>query len=113
MSIKDKTLQQAIKLLNALGCSYKIISAEGAEFGTLEVVKQQARTVRSRVFANTGYIQKIKAMSVGEVLTFTPPEGSTAEEMRSAVCGTAHRLLGSGNYVTSVDATTVQILRTA
>lgn len=113
MSIKEKTLQQAIKLLDALGCNYKVISSDGAEFGSLEVVKQQARNVRHRVFANTGYIDKVKVMSVGEVLTLNPPDGSTAEEMRSAVCGTAHRLLGSGNYVTSIENNHVEILRTA
>lgn len=104
MDIKTKAFNQAINTLKALGAQFKVIAADGQEYGELEVVVPKARTRRHDVYASTNHLAKIQAMQIGEVEVLTAPEGEDVKKFRSAVCGAAGRFFGNGNYVTSVNS---------
>ena len=109
MDIKEKTLQKALRTLEVLGVQYKVVCPDGTEYGELEVVRP--KKVRGRVFAETGYLEKLQTLEIGEVLTLAPPEGIPAREMQPAVCGAASRNWGAGTYTTTVNQNAVEILR--
>jgi len=111
MSIKDKTLQNAIKLLDVLGCQYAIIDHNGDKWGGLEIAKPKACKRILNNFKDTGYIEQLRTMQVGDVLTFVAPEGKTAKQYRGAISGTAHNLWGPGSSTTSISGNAVEILR--
>lgn len=111
MSIKDKTLQNAIKLLDVLGCQYAIIDHNGDKWGGLETAKPKPVKRKLNNFKDTGYIEQLKTMQVGDVLTFVAPEGKTANQYRGAISGTACNLWGAGSSTTSVNGNAVEILR--
>lgn len=115
MDIKTEAINKAIRLLDAAKAQYKIITEDGQEFGELEVMVRVKHSARHRVFAETGYIEKIKPMVIGDVVVLSPPEGSTCEQMRSAVCGTLNRMYGAGACMTTINKVTnqVEILRIA
>lgn len=113
MDIKTKTIAQAIRLLNATGAQYKIIAPDGQEHGTLEVLRKPLITRRHNHFAKSGFIDRIKACAVAEVLVLDVPDDSTADEFRKAVCSAASRHLGNGNYTTNINGETVELLRIA
>lgn len=114
MDVKTKAITQAARLLTAAGAQFKIIAPDGAEFGDLEVAEPKARaTRRHNVYAVTGYIQKIDAMAVGDVVTLEPPTPEDLDGFRSAVCGSAGRAFGNGNYTTATNAGAVEVLRIA
>lgn len=110
MDIKKDAINKAIRLLDAVKAQYKIITEDGEKFGVLEVMPPAStRTMRYRVFAQTGYMEKIKTLEVGSVISFSPPDGSTAEQMRSAVCGSLNRLFGAGSCMTTINKVTSQV----
>ena len=109
MDIKKDAINKAIRLLDAVKAKYKIITEDGEEFGELEVMVKPKYSLRRRVFAETGYIEKIKPMAVGDVVTLSPPDGSTCEQMRSAVCGTLNRMYGAGACMTTINKVTNQV----
>lgn len=114
MDVKTKALQQALKMLDAVGATYKVVMPSGEQYGALECVVKSGRPtriVRPNIFAKTGYIDRMKNMHSGEVEVFTPPEGADAEQMRSAVCGSAVRIFGAGNFKTSISNNCVEVLR--
>jgi hypothetical protein len=114
LNIKDKTLAQAIKMLDALQVQYKVIGFDGVEYGALEVIPpKKKKIVRSRHFAATGYIEKLKAMQVGDVIELVPPDGDRPEQLRAAITGTANRLFGGGNATTHCTKELVQVMRLA
>ncbi len=113
MKIQEKSLHGALKVLEALKLTYKVIGLSGEEYGTLEVVRPKARTRRHNIFAATGYIDAIAAMAPGDVLSFRAPDGTTPEEMQKVVCSRATTLFGSGNYQTCTSGGCVEILRFA
>lgn len=109
MNIKTEAINKAIRMLDAAKAQYKIITEDGQEFGELNVAKKAKHSLRHRFYANTGYLEKIKPMVVGDVVLLSPPEGSTCEQMRSAVCGTLNRMHGAGACMTTINKVTNQI----
>ena len=109
MDIKTEAINKALRLLDAAKTKYKVITEDGQEFGELEVAKKPKYKLRRNVFVKTGYMEKIKTMDVGDVVVLTPPEGSTCEQMRSAVCGTLNRVYGAGACMTTINKQKDQI----
>jgi hypothetical protein len=115
MNVKTKALEQAIKMLDATGAQYKIISAEGNHYGEL-VLAEPAKpksTKRYGMFTPTCYTEQINAMKVGEVVVIAPPEGATPEELRSVMSGHASKKFGAKNHTTSITEGRVELLRLA
>jgi hypothetical protein len=116
--IKNLALDRAIKLLEAAGCSYAIVNADGEKFGALEIVAQEERKrspLRYPYGAISGHYKpqiKIDA-PVGSVQVVSI--GSfTADEIRSGICSWLSREWGSDSYISNItDEGTVEVLRVA
>jgi hypothetical protein len=110
MDIKTEAIKKAIRMLDAVKAQYKIISEDGQEFGKLEVAAAKPkRSLRHRFFAQTGYLEKITNMAVGDVVFLSPPTDATCEQMRSAVCGSLNRKYGGGSCMTTINKSQNQI----
>lgn len=109
MNIKDKTLKQAINILNGLGLKYAIIDFDGNTLGELTVVMKKVQRLNN--FKQTGYIEVIEKMEVGEIQEFTPPENTTPEAFRKAIAGRMCGLHGKGSGSSCIQDGKVQIMR--
>jgi hypothetical protein len=109
-----RTILQAIKLLDAAGCKYKIIDSYGNEYGVLVVAPTKKPINRKHAYgAMTNYFTPlIKNLAVGEVICISPGE-FTAKDLQGAISGWASANWGNGNYRTCVSNNEVQILRCA
>lgn len=119
--IEKHTLNKAIAILSALKVQYKVITADGDEYGELEVVHKKARTVQRRVQVGTYrdlFTETLTKTPVGGVEQFSLAlvktiEGSDPELFRSALTAHASKLWGTGNYTSTITDTDVEILRIA
>jgi hypothetical protein len=115
--IQLKELQRAIKFIDALGCTYKIITPEGDEFGTLEVKMPKDRK-RAPLRYPYGEISKFYkpqlnlAAEIGDVQEIAIGKFSS-EDIRSGVCSVLSKEWGKDSYTTSTTDCSVEILRIA
>lgn len=115
MSIIDKALNQALTLLNAAKVQYAVVLPDGTIAGELQVkvVKKRGGFVKKNDFvAQYNYIETLRELPVGGTHKWEVRDDQLIP-FQSAVCGTAGRLFGTGNFMTTVDreARTVEILR--
>ena len=116
--IQLKELQRAISYITAIGCTFKIITPDGEEFGTLEVVPlkpQGARAPRKYPYgAVAKYFRPLLNLdlSLGDVCVVDCGAYSP-EIVRSGVCSELSAKWGKDTYITSVVGNTVEVLRTA
>lgn len=112
MTLKDQAISRATALLTAAGAKFKIIAADGTEYGDLQVVDPKAR--RNKPFAHgerANYIQsRIVGMKPGEE-TVVPLGKYTYDELN--VGAVAGKLWGTGNYITALtkDGKGIEVLR--
>ena len=114
MDINAKAIQKALTILDALGAQYKVITKDGGEFGTLEVVAKSTRAPTPRTkFTHFGYKEQIRSLKVGECKRFTAPDGITATQYRSVLSSAAHQIYGKGAVMTSINSheNTIDTLR--
>ena len=120
--VARNSIQQAVKILNANECHFRIETALGEVFGDLKLtppapaVLSQPKPAHKkrrakRNYRQTGYLNKLAVMKVGDVEQFSPPAGHKPCEMQKAVHSAAARLWGSGNYTTALNKTVVEIMR--
>lgn len=115
--IQLKELQRAIKFIDALGCTYKIITPDGAEFGTLEVKPAQDRK-RAPLRYPFGEISKFYKpqlnlqAEIGDVQEIAIGKYSV-DDIRNGVCALLSKEWGKDTYTTSIGEGTVEVLRTA
>ena len=115
--IQVKELQRAVKFIDALGCTYKIITPEGEEFGTLEVKPTKDRK-RAPLRYPYGEISKFYKpqlnlqAEIGEVQEIAIGK-FTAEDIRNGVSSMLSREWGVDTYTTNINNSAVEILRTA
>lgn len=111
-----KAIQQAIRILNATDCEFKVIEQNGVEWGNLEVMPKKKRTINP----NREYGELVKHYDqyvdydacVGDV--FEIPKGPfMPEEIRRGVCSKLSKTWGNGTYTTAVLDDKVQVLRIA
>ena len=107
-NVKEIAIQRALTLLNSAGAKYKVIF-EGAEYGELIAVTKPDKKprVKQNDFASL-YIDKLKAMQVGDVNVW---EHDNPEGLRSAITATSSRLWGNGSAISRVFGKTVELLR--
>lgn len=110
-----KTIAKAISMLRSCGVQYKIIDADGGEYGTLEVVQKKKKTMNpNRIYGELRnyYGQYIETLEVNEVAEI-PVGKYDAEEIRSGICAWATGHWGKGTYTTNVtkDKQLVQVMR--
>lgn len=118
MSLQNAAVDRAINMLTAVGAQFKIITADGTEYGQLEVVQPKAR--KTKVYLrpigelHAYYSPFIIGMKPGEAvqIPFGPYE---AEDVRGPLTAWCCSHWGKGNYMTVVnrDKRCVEVLRIA
>lgn len=106
-SIHQVAINRALTLLSAAGCKFKIITAEGDEYGELEVVAPQSRKPVRRDLGHL-YVDKMNKLPVGGHLIFDHPE---PERLRSALSAKAATMWGNGAAITSREGNRIELLR--
>jgi hypothetical protein len=114
--IQLKELQRSINYMTAIGCTFKIITPEGEEFGTLEVVVHKPRTrapLRHRFGAiSDWYKPQINLdAEIGDVQVIKFG-GFLMDEVRSGVCSMLSKRWGKDTYTTNILADSMEVLRT-
>lgn len=113
-NIIAETISRAIKMLDATGVQYKVIdSTTGQEWGGLQVIKEHKRKTSTLPI---GTISKhvrplIEHLEVGGVAQIPYMKGVSGLSLRSTATSMASSLWGKGAHCSSLDATSVQILR--
>jgi hypothetical protein len=115
--IQLKELQRAIKFIDALGCAFKIITADGQEFGALEVkaVKDRKRGPLRYPYGEIAKFYKPQlnlAAEIGDVQEIAVGKFSP-EDIRSGVCSLLSKEWGKDSYTTSMTDVSVEVLRVA
>lgn len=112
MTIIEKTIASAIRMLEATGCKFVVKKPDGSVIGEIKDIMSSKKTRAPHVnnFAKTGYSQKLDSLAIGGTLVLDP-EGFNTEKFRGAVCATANAKFGAGNYKTCISGGKVEIIR--
>jgi hypothetical protein len=113
--IVKRTIQQAIKLLDASGAKYKIIDQDGNEFGTLtaSIPKKTNKNYAHPPGTMFRYYHPlVKNMQVGDVVVIDSGE-FTPKSLQGALTGWATAQWGKGSYKTCIIESNIEILRCA
>lgn len=111
MSMNEVALRRALVLLNTLGCQYAVVTPDGEQYGEL-VVKPPAKRRRTGIdYAATGYIEKLRAMTPGEIARIPIPPSIAPGRYQSVICSSAMRFFGKGNYITHQVDGFIEVLR--
>ena len=117
--IQISAAEKAIRLLSASGAQYKVILADGREYGDLVVVSPKLRTRVPRVAVGDLlrlYKHRVDSTKVGEVLQIPLEElagvpNAHKENLRSAASSYASKTWGNGSYTTGFTDTHLEMLR--
>lgn len=117
-SVTQVALERALVLLRAAKVEYAIRTPDGQVLGDLEIVVRKPkhepkyRQVNSFVALFPGYPDQVRAMAIGDVLTWKLETKDLAEGFRSAVASIARIAFGKGNCISTVrEDLTVELLR--
>lgn len=111
--VVKRTIAQAIKLLDASGCKYKVIDQDGNEYGVLTVFEPKKA---SRAYKHPPgtmhrfYYPLIKDMKPGNVVTIKNFDFEP-RDLQGAVSAWASEHWGKGSYKTCMVGSDVEILR--
>jgi hypothetical protein len=111
-----KTIQQAIRQLEAAGCEFRVNAPNGESFGTLKVEERKKKKMNpNREYGELrGYYDKYMNYnaSVGSVVQIPSTEKYSAEEIRGGICAKLTDRWGKGTYTTAITKNgVVEILR--
>ena len=119
-TIQKQAAEKAIALLNASGAQFKVIFADGTEYGDLEVVTQKKH--KRKVTLPYGTLQSlykpyVDEMQVGGVAQLPIAEavalGASANALRSAATAYASTKWGNNTYISTITDKHVELLRVA
>jgi hypothetical protein len=112
--IQRKEFSRVLKFVESLGCSYKIITDEGEEFGTLEVAPVKTRRPLVYKYGEiANWYRPFVDLNAGIGVVQEIPCGKfTSETVRSGLCSWLTREWGKETYVTSITDTHVELMRT-
>lgn len=112
LDIQEKVLADALRKLDSLGCRYAVQTPDDRTLGDLEVkIRKRAGRLKINHFKQTGYVETVSAMGIGDVQVFTTPEGVPVSGFQKAIAGTGCRSFGKGNFTTCMVGNDVQALR--
>jgi hypothetical protein len=116
--VVQKTIQAAIRQLEAAGCEFRVNAPDGKSYGTLKVEEPKKKKMnpdREYGELRAYYDQYMKYnVAVGDVVEIPHSPKYTPEEIRGGICAKLTSRWGKGTYTTAITkAGTVQILRTA
>jgi hypothetical protein len=111
--IVKRTIAQAIKLLDASGCKYKVIDQDGNEYGVLTVSEPKKASKSYKHPPGTMhrfYYPLIKDMQPGDVVVIKNFDFEP-RALQGAVTAWASEHWGKGSYKTCMVGPDVEILR--
>ena len=115
--IQKRELVRAIDLIKALGCTYKVITPDGEEFGELQVAapKTGKRAPRKHPYgAVVAHVRKRLDMdSAVDVVQEVECGVLDPEVVRSSICTVLTAAWGKDTYTTATQPGTVEVMRTA
>lgn len=118
--IEEKVISMALRNLAAAGCKYYVIEANGtAHLNGIEEDQIRKHKGRGpckgprRSWDDYDYIEKIKAMAVGDVIQFKAKDGDAPVSLQKVVSSSGHRFFGSNNFATAITDGVVEIIRLA
>lgn len=113
--IQLKQVQRALTFFDALGIKYKLITAEGEEFGTLEVKPVRTRRALAHPYGEVrNYYRHILDLNAAIGSVQVVPIGSyEPEQMRGNIGSLLSNKWGKGSYTTAVTSTSIEVLRIA
>jgi len=111
-SIQQVAIEKAIKFLTAAKAAFAVQMPDGSFVGDLVVLtKSPRRKLNNWRIEMPGYIQKIQAMQVGDVLTWEVESRERGEAFRSAASSQGSTLYGRGAFMTTVTENSVEAMR--
>lgn len=117
--IQKRELLRSIKLIQSLGCSFRIITPDGESFGELEVVKKKQEKERIRPLRFpygevTKHIRKHLDMNapVGSVQEI-PAGAYGSRAIQGTLCSILSTGWGGRTYTTVTHEDRVELMRTA
>lgn len=113
--LQIRELQRAVKFITAIGCSFKVITPDGVEFGDLEVVAAKTRAsmkFKKGVIRNHYRPQLNIHAKIGDVQVIECGEFDH-ETIRGGICSMLTGAWGKGTYTTSASENQVHVMRTA
>lgn len=112
-SIKDRSLQRALAMLNATGCRYAVIDYNGDKYGSLEVVDPTPKKYENMF--GKGELRSLIAESVGDIefggVAFVPCSEDRVERVRCGIHNYFTELFGAGSYTTHRIQDGVEVMR--
>lgn len=118
-TIQKQAAEKAIALLTASGAQYKVIFADGTEYGDLEVVNKKHKrkvTLPYGTLQNL-YKSRVEETEIGGVIQLQIADavalGSNANSLRSAATAYASSKWGNNSYMSTITDKYVEILRIA
>jgi len=115
--IQTKAINQALRILNAVGAKYKIIMPDATEYGELIIAKPEVKKYRRTLRHPRGTFSAFLAplfenMKIGDVKQI--PFGEfKPEHLRSAATAYANHLWGPGSHTSTVTKHHVELMRIA
>lgn len=115
--IQKRELIRSIKLIESLGCSFRIITPEGESFGELKVVEPKIRIRAERRYPYGSLAKHIREhvdlnAGVGSVQEIFCAEFDV-ESLRSAACNILTGAWGKDTYVTVAYPDRFEVMRTS
>lgn len=113
--IQLRELARCVKLLEGMGCQFKIITPEGEGYGTLEVAPAKKRGALKYKYGELAAFYRKQLnydLPVGEVQVIECGEYDPAT-LRGSLCSELGKNWGKDNYTTALAGKTVEVLRTA
>lgn len=119
MQVKQICLQRALAMLNAAGCAYCVVEADGTKHGTLEVAAVK-KPVRVKGLFPYGalrnyYLPFVEKMEVGGAVTIPYATFGSTPDSRSALRGAISSWCsanwGNQTYLTHMAKDGVELVR--
>jgi hypothetical protein len=116
--IQKRELIRSVKLIQSLGCSFRILSPDGDSFGDLQIVEPKVKNTRGpskyAYGALTEHVRKHINLDIpiGEVQEL-PCGDFELELLRASACVIFTRTWGKENYVTAGRGDHIEVLRKA
>lgn len=114
MSVKERAMEQCLRTLGALGCKYKIIAADGQEYGDLQLERRKKiRNLKYKYGLLSSHVNSfLNGMAVGDVVVI-PCGEFDVPDLQSCTTSMANKKWGAGAYKTARNGQTLEVLRVA
>lgn len=111
--IQIREIERTAKLLHGMGCQFKIITPDGAEYGELLAVqKKRANRFKPGELSSVYAAQIDLSFPVGEVQQ-VHIGAFPVRNMHSCICAYLTQKWGSNTYTTHANGDVIEIMRTA